>query len=159
MPVCSPTSLSAREFLSPSSPWFSNNVRYQVHSCVTLPFPLTSLPGSGINAILYYAAFIFQALGLTGNTTSLLAGGVGGILLMFATIPAVLYIDQLGRKPLLIAGALGMGTFHIIVAGLFGAYGSHWPQHIAAGWVAVVCVWLYEVCFGFSWGVSIRLYS
>ena len=110
--------------------------------------------GSGINAILYYAAFIFQDLGLTGNTTSLLAGGVGGVLLFFATIPAVLYIDRFGRKPVLIAGALGMGISHFIVAGLYGSFGSSWPSHKAAGWVAVVFVWIYEINFGYSWGVS-----
>lgn len=103
---------------------------------------------------MYYAAFIFKDLGLTGNTTSLLAGGVGGILLFAATIPAVLYIDRFGRKPVLIAGALGMGISHFIVAGLYGAYGSTWPAHKAAGWVAVVFVWIYEINFGYSWGVS-----
>ncbi|KAI5244571.1 general substrate transporter [Aureobasidium subglaciale] len=108
---------------------------------------------SGINAILYYAAFIFQDLGLTGNTTSLLASGVGGILLMLATIPAVLYIDQLGRKPVLIAGAIGMGVSHIIVASLYGAFGpTNWEGRAAAGWVAVVFVWIYQINFGYSWG-------
>ena len=34
---------------------------------------------TGVNAILYYAPTIFQDLGLTGNTTSLLATGVVGI--------------------------------------------------------------------------------
>jgi len=107
---------------------------------------------SGINAILYYAAFIFQDLGLTGNTTSLLASGVGGILLFLATIPAVLYIDRFGRKPVLIAGALGMGISHFIVAGLYGSFGTTWKTHKAAGWVAVVFVWIYEINFGYSWG-------
>ncbi|KAJ5903300.1 hypothetical protein N7504_005683 [Penicillium tannophilum] len=107
---------------------------------------------SGINAILYYAAFIFKDLGLTGNTVSLLASGVGGILLFLATIPAVLYIDQLGRKPVLIAGAIGMGVSHFIVAGLDGQYNTSWADHKAAGWVAVVFVWIYQINFGYSWG-------
>lgn len=34
---------------------------------------------TGVNAILYYAPSIFQSLGLTGNTISLLATGVVGI--------------------------------------------------------------------------------
>ena len=34
---------------------------------------------TGVNAILYYAPSIFADLGLTGNTTSLLATGVVGI--------------------------------------------------------------------------------
>ncbi|CAI7676309.1 unnamed protein product [Penicillium pancosmium] len=109
---------------------------------------------TGVNAILYYAAFIFKDLGLTGNTTSLLASGVGGILMFLATIPAVLYIDQFGRKPVLIAGAVGMGICHIIVAGLMGTYAKDWAigRSGAAGWAAVVFVWLYEVNFGYSWG-------
>ena len=34
---------------------------------------------TGVNAILYYAPSIFNKLGLTGNTISLLATGVVGI--------------------------------------------------------------------------------
>jgi hypothetical protein len=34
---------------------------------------------TGVNAILYYAPSIFSDLGMTGNTTSLLATGVVGI--------------------------------------------------------------------------------
>jgi hypothetical protein len=40
---------------------------------------------SGINAVLYYAPSIFSQLGLTGNTTSLLATGVVGIVMFIAT--------------------------------------------------------------------------
>ena len=36
-------------------------------------------PQTGINAILYYAPQIFEKLGLSNNTTSLLATGVVGI--------------------------------------------------------------------------------
>lgn len=95
-------------------------------------------------------------MGLTGNTVSLLAGGVGGILLFLATIPAVLYIDQLGRKPVLITGAIGMGVAHFIVAGLDRQYNNTWAEHKAAGWVAVVFVWIYQINFGYSWGVRCK---
>lgn len=40
---------------------------------------------SGINAVLYYAPQIFNQLGLTGNTNSLLATGVVGIVMFIAT--------------------------------------------------------------------------
>lgn len=52
---------------------------------------------TGVNFILYYAPFIFEGLNLAGNTTSLLASGVVGIVMFLATIPAVLYLDKWGR--------------------------------------------------------------
>ncbi|CZR66621.1 related to quinate transport protein [Phialocephala subalpina] len=107
---------------------------------------------TGINAILYYAPTIFQNIGLSGNTISLLATGVVGIVMFLATIPSVLYIDRLGRKPILTIGAIGMGICHIIIAGIVAKYRNSWADHRGAGWAAVVMVWLFVVHFGYSWG-------
>ncbi|KIK63035.1 hypothetical protein GYMLUDRAFT_41339 [Collybiopsis luxurians FD-317 M1] len=107
---------------------------------------------TGVNAILYYAPTIFQNLGLTGNTTSLLATGVVGIAMFLATIPAVIYIDQWGRKPVLVSGAFLMGACHLIVAVLTGLFHASWPSHAAAGWAACALVWVFAMAFGYSWG-------
>jgi hypothetical protein len=107
---------------------------------------------TGINAVLYYAPQIFKGLGLSGTTTSLLASGVVGIVMWFATIPAVLYVDKVGRKPILIVGAIGMATCHIIIAVIFAKNENQWTTHKGAGWAAVVMVWLFVVHFGYSWG-------
>jgi len=107
---------------------------------------------TGVNFILYYAPFIFKQLGLTGQTISLLASGVVGVVMFLATIPAVLYIDSWGRKPTLIIGAIGMGICHFVVAIIIGTCRDNWPAHKAAGWIAVVFVWLFAIFFGFSWG-------
>ncbi|KAI7386995.1 putative MFS monosaccharide transporter [Hortaea werneckii] len=111
---------------------------------------------NGVNAILYYAPFIFEGVGLTGNTVPLLASGVVGIVMFLATIPAVLYVDNFGRKTILITGGIGMALSHFIVAGLTGQYGSIWnsPEGGATGpgWAAVVFIWLYAIHFGYSWG-------
>lgn len=122
----------------------------------------------GINAVLYYAPQIFQGLGLSGTTTSLLATGVVGIAMWLATIPvsifntstttranvviyqAVMYVDKLGRKPILISGALGMATCHIIIAVITAKNQDQWATHSAAGWAAVSMVWLFVVFFGKS---------
>jgi len=107
---------------------------------------------TGINAVLYYAPTIFSDLGLTSNTVSLLATGVVGIVMFVATIPSVLYIDKVGRKPILTIGAIGMATCHIIIAILVAKNQNQWATQVGAGWAAVTMVWLFVICFGFSWG-------
>jgi len=107
---------------------------------------------TGINAVLYYAPQIFAALGLSSNTTSLLATGVVGIAMFLATIPSILYIDKIGRRPALAIGALGMGACHFIIAVIFAMNEHQWPTHKAAGWAAIAMVWLFVIHFGWSWG-------
>ncbi|KAL1848643.1 hypothetical protein Plec18170_007953 [Paecilomyces lecythidis] len=123
---------------------------------------------TGVNAVLYYAPSIFAQLGMSSNTTSLLATGVVGIAMFIATvsnspnsytspsnslqIPAVMYIDHLGRKPVLVVGAIGMASCHFIIAGIFGQNEHQWDTHKAAGWGAVAMVWLFVIHFGYSWG-------
>ncbi|KAJ7756476.1 general substrate transporter [Mycena maculata] len=119
---------------------------------LTMFFQQWTGKGIGVNAILYYAPSIFQSLGLTGNATSLLATGVVGIAMFLATIPAVIWVDQLGRKPVLISGAFLMAFCHIIVAILTGLFHNSWPDHVAAGWVACALVWIFAMGFGYSWG-------
>lgn len=111
---------------------------------------------TGVNFILYYAPFIFQGLNLQGNTTSLLASGVVGVVMFLATIPAVLYLDKWGRKPTLISGAIVMGLCHFIVAGIIGQFRDVWLANQgggrSAGWAAVVFIWIFAIGFGYSWG-------
>jgi sugar porter (SP) family MFS transporter len=107
---------------------------------------------TGINAILYYAPSIFKSLGLTGNTTSLLATGVVGIVMFLATIPAVIWVDKVGRKPVLISGAFLMAACHIIIAILMSQFQYSWDTHSAAGWGACALVWVFAIAFGYSWG-------
>ena len=96
----------------------------------------TKLPAS----VLYYAPSIFNALGTSSNTTSLLATGVVGVAMFIATIPAVLYVDKLGRKPVMIAGGIGMGLCHMIIAVIFARNANQWASQKASGWAAVAFV-------------------
>jgi sugar porter (SP) family MFS transporter len=107
---------------------------------------------TGINAVLYYAPSIFKQLGMSDNTTGLLATGVVGILMFLFTIPAVLYIDRVGRKPVLAVGAIGMALCHFIIAVIVAKNSTQWASQEAAGWAAVVMVWLFVIHFGYSWG-------
>lgn len=120
---------------------------------------------SGIDAIIYYASSIFQSLGLTGGTTALLATGVTGVVNVVVTIPAIAIIDKVGRKPLLLAGSVGMFCTMLIVAVIVATCQDDWAANPAAGWAAVVMIWLYIANFGYSWGpaswvlIAGKLYS
>jgi MFS family permease len=104
----------------------------------------------GCNAIIYYAPTIFSQLGLSGNTTSLLATGVYGIVNTVSTIPALLLIDRVGRRKLLMSGALGTMISLIIVGGIVGGYGSSLVSHKAAGWAGIAFIYIYDVNFSYS---------
>ena len=104
----------------------------------------------GCNAIIYYAPTIFSQLGLSGNTTSLLATGVYGIVNTVSTIPALLLIDKVGRRKLLMSGAMGTMISLIIVGGIVGGYGSSLVSHKAAGWAGIAFIYIYDVNFSYS---------
>jgi sugar porter (SP) family MFS transporter len=104
----------------------------------------------GCNAMIYYAPTIFGQLGLKGNTTSLLATGVYGIVNTLSTLPAVFLIDKLGRRPLLMSGAIGTGISLVIVGAILAAYGDTLPSHKAAGWTGIAFIYIYDVNFSYS---------
>jgi MFS family permease len=107
---------------------------------------------TGINAVLYYAPQIFATFGFTSVTTELLATGVTGILQIIFTLPAVLFLDNFGRKTFLIVGAIGMCICHVIVAAVDGSFEDSWSTHKSAGWVSIAFIWLFAVNFAYSWG-------
>ncbi len=88
-------------------------------------------------AVIYYASIIFQSLGLTSSTISLLASGVIGIINVATTVPAIYFIDKIGRKPLMMAGSVGMCICELIIGILVATCGHDWTAHAAAGWAAV----------------------
>lgn len=63
---------------------------------------------TGINVIIYYAPRIFQLAGFTSEPAAILATMGIGIVNVFVTLIALLIIDKVGRKPLLIIGLIGM---------------------------------------------------
>lgn len=64
--------------------------------------------GSGINAINYYSPTVFKSIGITGTNGALLTTGIFGVVKTVVTVVWLLYlIDQLGRRKLLMCGAVG----------------------------------------------------
>lgn len=70
---------------------------------------------------------------MSGGTIALLATGIVGIVNFVMTIPAVLIVDLIGRKPMLIWGEANMAISHAVVAAIIAQYGGTPFKSKAAG--------------------------
>ncbi|KAI9487854.1 MAG: general substrate transporter [Benjaminiella poitrasii] len=107
---------------------------------------------TGMNAMVYYAPKIFQSVGLTGSSISLLATGVVGIINFVMTFPTVFFLDVLGRKTVLMVASVVMAICMIIVAAITGSFQDDWPNHTAEGWVCVAFIYVFIANFAYAWG-------
>lgn len=97
----------------------------------------------GINVVLYYAPEIFRNMG-SGADDSLLQTIVVGMVNLSFTVLAILTVDKMGRKPLLIVGAVGMGV------SMLGLGASFYFEQL--GWFSLVLMLTYTASFAMSWG-------
>ena len=104
---------------------------------------------AGINAILYYLNDIFAFAGFNKVSSDLQAVAIGATNLLFTMI-AMTMIDRIGRKKLLLIGALGTALCLAGVAGIFLS-GRH---HELLVWLLVG----YIAFFAFSQGAVIWVY-
>jgi len=109
----------------------------------------------GINIIFYYGEILWKAAGAT-EQWALRINVLTGLVNILATIPAILLIDRIGRKPLLLIGSIGMAltlgamAFVFNTAGV-GPDGKPLLSHVAAVW-GLTAANLYIVAFAMSWG-------
>ncbi|GMK54202.1 hypothetical protein CspeluHIS016_0107880 [Cutaneotrichosporon spelunceum] len=101
---------------------------------------------TGINAIIYYAPTIFQQLGLTGNTVGLLSTGLVGVVNFAFTFPAVIFVDSLGRKPMLTWGEINMAISHAVIAAIVASFSPDFTNK-RAGNAAIFMVFWYMTNF------------
>jgi sugar porter (SP) family MFS transporter len=98
---------------------------------------------TGINAVLYYAPEIFKNLGSKTQTALLQTVVVGAVNISF-TIIAIWMVDRLGRRPLMLIGATGMGLTLLSLGFAF-----HFNQ---TGLWVLLFVLAYIGCFAMSLG-------
>jgi sugar porter (SP) family MFS transporter len=110
---------------------------------------------TGINAIIYYADKIFAAAGYANPRSQSLATlwAVGAVNVV-ATFVAVAWVDRFGRKPLLVAGSIGMCGSLIVVGAMFEELGSgsDGGGGSTAGIVTLIGLIVFIACFAFSLG-------
>jgi SP family xylose:H+ symportor-like MFS transporter len=97
----------------------------------------------GINVVLYYAPEIFRNMG-AGTDTALLQTIIVGFINLSFTVLAIFTVDRWGRKPLQIAGALGMACCMVVLGFTF------FLQRVNL--VSLLSMLGYVACFALSWG-------
>ena len=109
----------------------------------------------GINVIFYYGEVLWKAAGAT-EQWALRINLLTGFVNILATILAIGLIDRLGRKPLLVAGSIGMAVTLGGMAAVFATAGMAAQGgpvlSRGAAVIGLAAANLYVVAFGVSWG-------
>jgi len=92
----------------------------------------------GINVVFNYTARIFESIGASQENQLLQTVFIGSVNLVF-TILAMVLVDRLGRKPLMLIGAAGLTILYVVVVSMLasGSPGVSWFLLAAIGTYAM----------------------
>ncbi|SPO19699.1 related to quinate transport protein [Ustilago trichophora] len=106
---------------------------------------------TGTNSINYYSPQIFKSLGITGQSSGLLATGVYGIVKIITTaLFMAVAIEQLGRKWCLIVGGL-VQVFALFWIGIYQAVRPSGAPVDGVGYVTIAMIYIFVVGYGLGW--------
>jgi SP family galactose:H+ symporter-like MFS transporter len=103
---------------------------------------------TGINTVIYYAPMIFEFTGAKSASASILATIGVGVVNVAMTVVALLLVDRVGRRPLLLIGLTGM----IIGLGVLGLAFQLPSLSGSLGWIAEISLMLYVGAFAIGLG-------
>ncbi|MGN6780230.1 MAG: sugar porter family MFS transporter, partial [Marmoricola sp.] len=101
----------------------------------------------GVNTVIYYAPTILSDTGAS-NSAALLGTLIVGVTNVIFTIVAVLLLDRVGRRPLLLTGTAGL-LLALVVLGVY--FSSSTLQH-DYGWIALAGLVLFIASFAIGLG-------
>lgn len=100
--------------------------------------------------------------GITGNV-KLISASIQYIINVVMTLPAILFLDKIGRRPALLVGSILMMTWLFATAGLLKSYGHYvpggldgqttvqWVVHGPASRAVVACTYLLVATYSCTW--------
>jgi SP family sugar:H+ symporter-like MFS transporter len=108
----------------------------------------------GITVMFYYSDVLWENFGF-GERSSFTIALVTSVVNVLATFVAIALIDRVGRRPLLLAGSMGMTAMQATLTVVFGTApivdGKPYLVGAAAP-IALVAANAFVVAFGISWG-------
>ncbi|WP_435748471.1 sugar porter family MFS transporter [Microbacterium sp. PMB16] len=109
----------------------------------------------GINVIFYYSTTLWQSVGF-GESQALLITVITSVTNIVVTIVAILLVDKIGRRIMLLVGSVGMTlTLGLMaLAFSFGTLDAEGAVTLPDPWatVALICANGFVVFFGATWG-------
>ncbi len=128
----------------------------KVHPIIWVGIAIASLQQfTGINVVFYYGSVLWQAAGFT-EADALLTNVISGGVNIAFTLVAISLVDRVGRKPLLMIGALGQAVMLGILAIIFSTSATEAGSGIAmggqSGLMALLAANGYIAFFAFTWG-------
>ena len=109
----------------------------------------------GINIIFYYGETLWRLAGVS-EEVALERNIYSGLASIAAVLLALVLIDRVGRKPLLLIGSVGMAVTLGAMTWAFSGAGTDAAGNLmlgdTAGWTALIAANLYVIFFNFSWG-------
>ncbi|KAJ5322250.1 uncharacterized protein N7506_011380 [Penicillium brevicompactum] len=100
---------------------------------------------SGINLITYYAATIYESIGMDGLTSRILAACNGTEYFLASLIP-IFIIEKVGRRLLMLIGAAGMSISMAVLA-----ITTSFEGNSQAGIAAAVFLFVFNTFFALGW--------
>ncbi|KAH9827786.1 transporter-domain-containing protein [Teratosphaeria destructans] len=105
---------------------------------------------SGINVLAYYLPVVLhRSVGLPQMTARLVAT-FNAVSFWLTTTASILFVDKVGRRPLLMNGA-GVMAIAFLGVSIGVGVGMAMPDSHAPGIVATVFIWLYFTAFSSGW--------
>jgi sugar porter (SP) family MFS transporter len=101
----------------------------------------------GVNTVIYYAPTILKFTGLSTSSAITQALSVGITNLVF-TIVAIMLLDRVGRRALLIVGTTGC----VLSLAMLGVFFASSGLQSSASWIALVCLIVYIASFAVGLG-------
>jgi len=101
--------------------------------------------------------------GLTGNTL-LVSSSIQYVINVAMTVPALIWVDRIGRRPTLLLGSTLMATWLWVNAGILGGMGEYVPGGInnireakvrvtgSASKAVIACSYLFVASYAPTWG-------
>ena len=118
---------------------------------------------TGMNVMMYYIVYVFGMAGKSGNA-NLVSSSIQYVINVIMTLPGLWALDHVGRRPLLIGGAICMGTWLFAVGGIMAAHGrpatpsptrppeESWEVSGPASNAVIACSYLFVASFACTWG-------